>query len=73
MTDYFAPTQEEEVLYRGEYLRLKAENGICDNGFYHYDTPLTPEHEMQALAAAGFRDIQTLKSWGATHTLRAVK
>jgi len=73
LTDYLAPSEEEEVFYRRELLRLKAENGITDEDFYHYDTPLTPEHEIQALKDAGFQDVQILKSWEATHTIRAVK
>ena len=73
LTDYFAPTQEEEHLYRQELLRLKAEQGIADNAFYHYDTPLTVQHETQALLSAGFAQVQALSQWGATVTLRAEK
>ena len=54
LTDYFADTDEQEVFYREELLRLKAEQGISDNEFYHYDTPLTVAHETQALLLAGF-------------------
>lgn len=73
LTDYFAQSPEEEVLYRSELLRLKREQGICDEEFYHYDTPLTVEHERESLLAAGFRQVEVLDNWGATYTLRAVK
>lgn len=73
LTDYFAPDEAAEHFYRTELLRLKAEQGIADNEFYHYDTPLTVAHEAEALAAAGFSKIELLGQWGATAALRAVK
>lgn len=39
--------------------------------FYHYDTPLTVEHEIAILKKAGFSDIRVLKNWEATYTLLA--
>ena len=71
LTDYFADTDEQEILYRGDLLRLKAEQGIDDNEFYHYDTPLTVAHEMEALLLAGFSTVEVLSQWGATYTLKA--
>lgn len=73
LTDYFASTVEEENLHRRDYLRLKAAQGIGDAEFYHYDTPLTLTHEVEALLAAGFSDVQELGRWGATHTIKACK
>lgn len=73
LTDYFAPTEDKEIFFRQELLRLKAEQGINDNEFYHYDTPLTAEHEMQALRDAGFSHVKILAQWGATCTIKAVK
>ena len=73
LTDYFAPSEDEEVSYRNELNRLKAEQGITDDEFYHYDTPLTVEHEIQALKEAGFSSVEILDQWGATYTLRASK
>lgn len=40
LTDYFAETEEQESFFRRELLRLKAEQGIRDEEFYHYDTHL---------------------------------
>lgn len=73
LTDYFAASDDEERFYRGELVRLKAEQGITDGGAYHYDTPLTLEHEIEALREAGFASVEILNSWGATYTLRANK
>ena len=73
LTDYFAPDDAYEAFYFGELRRLKAEAGIADDAFYHYDTPLTVAHETQALLAAGFSRVEDVKAWGATHTLIAYK
>ena len=73
LTDYFAPDDDYECFYRAELLRLRAEQGIADTDFYHYDTPLTVDHETEALLAAGFSKIEILGQWGCTCTLRATK
>ena len=71
LTDYFAATEEEELMRRNSLAKLKAECGIEDGEFYHYDTPLTVEHERLALFEGGFSEVEVLKSWGATFTLKA--
>ena len=71
LTDYFALSDEEERSRRAELLRLKQEQGIRDGAFYHFDTPLTVQHETEALRAAGFSSVTVLKNWGQTVTLRA--
>lgn len=71
LTDYFSLSDEEEKSRRAELFRLKAEQGIQNNEFYHYDTPLTVQHEMEALKNAGFTSVEILKNWGATYTLKA--
>ncbi len=73
LTDYFALYDDEETMHRQTLNALKAEQGITDNEFYHYDTPLTVQHETEALCEAGFSSVEVLKSWGATYTIRAVK
>lgn len=73
LTDYFAPSEEEEVFYRNELLRLKKEQRISDEEFYHYDTPLTVGHEEEALQEAGFSKVEILNHWGATYTLKGNK
>ena len=73
LTDYFASDDEQERMHQAQLLALKAEQGIQDDTFYHYDTPLTVPHETEALLAAGFDSVQILGKWGATFTLKAQK
>ena len=73
LTDYFSLSDEEETHHRQNLIALKAEQGICDEAFYHYDTPLTVKHETEALLEAGFANVEVLNHWGATYTLKAVK
>ena len=73
LTDYFALSDEEEQKHRQNLISLKAEQGIADDAFYHYDTPLTVKHETEVLLQAGFSSVEVLKNWGATYTIKAVK
>ena len=73
LTDFFSLSDEEEQMHRRNLLALKAEQGITDDEFYHYDTPLTVKHESDALAEAGFSSVEVLNNWGATYTIKAVK
>ena len=73
LTDYFAMSEEKERFHHSELVRLKKEQGIADEAFYHYDTPLTVKHETEALLEAGFSCVEVLKNWGATHTIKAVR
>ena len=73
LTDYFSLSDKEEQMHRHNLLALKAEQGITDDEFYHYDTPLTVKHESEALIEAGFASVELLNNWGATYTIKAVK
>lgn len=73
LTDYFAESEELEREYFSDLRRLKAEQGVADGKFYHYDTPLTVGHEMQLLRSAGFSVCEILRNWGATYTVKAYK
>lgn len=73
LTDYFAETSELEQEYFDNLKRLKQEQNIVNDAFYHYDTPLTVEHEMEILRIAGFSNVTILKSWGATYTIKAMR
>ena len=63
LTDYFALSDDEETMHRQYLLALKEEQGIADNEFYHYDTPLTVKHETDALIEAGFSSIEVLNNF----------
>ena len=54
-------------------MRIKKEQNLPDNVFYHYDTPLTVEHEKEDLPEADFSSIEIMRHWGTTPTLKAVK
>ena len=73
LTDYFSLSDEEEQAAFAELTRLKAEQGITDSAFYHFDTPLTVGHETEALRAAGFFSVEVLNRWGATATIKATR
>ena len=73
LTDYFSQSDEEERMHRRDLLALKMEQGIIDEEFYHYDTPLTVAHETEALLEAGFSSVAILGNWGATYCIKAMK
>lgn len=73
LTDYFSLSDEEELQHRNNLIALKAEQDIGDNEFYHYDTPLTVQHETEALLEGGFLSVEVINNWGATYTLKAIK
>ena len=72
LTDYFAELNEQEDFFRRELLRIRKEENLPDGVFYHYDTPLTVEHEKEALLEAGFEAVEILGNWETTYTLKAV-
>ncbi len=73
LTDYFAELPEQEVFFRQELIRLRKEQKLPDDVFFHYDTPLTVEHEKEALLEGGFSAVEVRGHWGSTYTLKAVK
>lgn len=73
LTDYFAESEALEREYFETLRQLESEQSITDSGFYHYDTPLTIDHEREVLKSAGFSQCEILKNWGATYTIKATK
>ena len=73
LTDYFAESEELEEEYFRNLEQLRREQDLPDGVFFHYDTPLTVEHEMQVLRQAGFAEVRKMKTWGTTVTLLAGK
>ena len=73
LTDYFSLSDEEEQIHRQNLIALKVEQGAVDDEYYHYDTPLTVDHETEALLKAGFSSVEVIKKWGATYTIKAVR
>ena len=73
LTDYFAESEEQEKELFRNLKQLKQEQGLPEDEFFHYDTPLTVEHESEALRKSGFSEIRIMKNWGHTFTLLAVR
>ena len=71
LTDYFAESDEAEKEYFQILKELKERQGITDDAFYHYDTPLTVTHEIDVLQNAGFKDVRIMRNWEATYTVQA--
>ena len=73
LTDYFALSDSEERRHQDVLEKLIIAEGASKEETYHYDTPLTVEHETQALLTAGFNSVEIIGNWGATYTLKAIK
>ena len=73
LTDYFAENQKQQEQFFRELETLKKENGIEDEDFYHFDTPLTVENEIAVLKQAGFETVNDIRNWDCTHVILAVK
>lgn len=74
--DYIASTPEMEAMAFAECARRRARDGVPENVFVHFDTPLTLEHELEALRAGGFATVEVLGCLPPddhTPLLRAVK
>ena len=71
LTDYFAESDELEKEYFQNLKHLKEEQGLRPDEFFHYDTPLTVDHEIRVLYQAGFSDVRILEKWGSAFTLLA--
>lgn len=56
--DYMVENQEEEDLYFAENLRLRIEQKIPEDAFFHYDTPCTIANQIAMLKAAGFSTVE---------------
>ena len=55
--DYMITDQNEEDFYYSELARMKKEQGLSDDEFYHYDTPCTIENQIILLKNAGFKTV----------------
>lgn len=73
LTDYIIDCAETESALMLEFARLRGLQGKNDGNLYHFDTPLTCEHECEALREAGFTSVEVIKCFGNTKTIRAIK
>ena len=56
--DYMVLTQQEEELWFAENDRIRKEQGIGEDEFYHYDTPCTIDNQIALFKGAGFKDVK---------------
>ena len=71
--DYMVETQSEEDFFMTENTRLRKEQNIPLDAFYHYDTPLTVDNQITLLKKAGFTKIEKIFRIGGTVLLTATK
>jgi len=71
--DYMADTQEQEDFFFSELARMRAEQGIPEDVFVHYDTPCTIANQIAMLKAAGFTTVEQVMRIGGTCMLVAKK
>lgn len=71
--DYMADTQEQEDFFFSELTRMRAEQGIPEDVFVHYDTPCTIHNQIAMLKAAGFASVEQVMRIGGTCMLVARK
>ena len=55
--DYMVIKQVDEDFYYSENKRIRKEQKISDEEFYHYDTPCTVDNQIAFLKKAGFRNL----------------
>ena len=71
--DYMVESEEEERVLMDECARLRKEQGIPEDVFVHFDTPLAVDAEIELLKHAGFACVEELWRQGNTTLLRAVR
>lgn len=64
--DYTVSTieRQRELLSANE--KKRNEQGIVDDGFFHFDTPFTAETEMRLMQTAGFVSAEIVRQWEST-------
>ena len=56
--DYMVLTQAEEDHWFSENDRLRHEQGIVGDEFYHYDTPCSVDNQIELLKKSGFSSVE---------------
>lgn len=60
--DYTVKSKEKEIFYLAEVNRIREENGYSEE-FYHYDTPLSIQTQIDLFREAGFGKVTLQKEW----------
>ncbi len=70
--DYTVKTLDEERFYINESQRIRQEQGLHYE-FYHYDTPLFFQTEVNLLKESGFSEVTIQKQWDNTSIFVCIK
>lgn len=73
LVDYLACCQEEETLLMDFCWEQRRKQGIPEDVFIHFDTPLTVEHETALLWKAGFSKVELVDCIEGASLLRCEK
>ena len=71
--DYMAKDDAEEDALFAECARLRREQGLDPEAFYHFDTPCTVENQKKMLNGVGFAHVDEIFRIGGTVMLVAYK
>lgn len=71
--DYIASIPEIEELAFAECRRRRERDNIPDERYIHFDTPLTLEHELEAMHAGGFSEVGLVENLDGTPIIIAKK
>jgi len=71
--DYMVEKQSEEDYWFSESKRIRTEQNIPDNEFYHLDTPCTIENQIKLLLQTGFKRVNMVWRKGSTTIIVAEK
>lgn len=71
--DYIACCEDEEKLLMELCDSKREKEGIGEDVFVHFDTPLTAEHEMELLENAGFSRVEMIECIDGAVFIRAEK
>ncbi len=71
--DYIASVPEIEELAFAECRRRRERDGIPEGQYIHFDTPLTLEHELEAMRAGGFDSAELVENIKGTPIIVARK
>ena len=67
-----SPIERQQELLAADETKRR-EQGIADDEYYHFDTPLTPETEMRLMRSAGFQSAEVVRQWENTSIIIAGK
>ena len=71
--DYIASCPEIEELAFSECMRRRKRDNIPEGEYIHFDTPLTLEHELEAMLAGGFKTAELYENINGTPIIIAKK